>query len=216
MDFISKYYQKKELDSVNETKKNTDDKNINKNNEDIFDDNKNIKNELINEKNKNKKLIEDLKNEKAKNEELRKELEIEKEKNKKLNNLYQDLMYSKKNIIDELNSKIKSLELNLKTKKTELDNLKKDLKNPKSLNDNQMENIMAIAFTSIDQKFIYALPCKNTDKFVQLEMKLYEQYPQYTDENTYFTFGGKSIKRFKTLKENGIKCSDVILLNVYE
>ena len=79
-----------------------------------------------------------------------------------------------------------------------------------------MDNIMAIAFTSVDQKFIYALPCRNTDSFVRLEEKLYEQYPEYKTEDTYFTFGGKRIKRFQTLQENGIKCSDVILLNVYE
>ena len=133
-----------------------------------------------------------------------------------MNNLYQDLKNSTKNIIDELNDKIKSLELNIEAKTTELDNLKKDLKNQKPIKDNQMDNIMAIAFTSVDQKFIYALPCRNTDKFVRLEEKLYEQYPQYTEENTYFTFGGKTIKRFKTLQENGIKCSDVVLLNLYE
>ena len=79
-----------------------------------------------------------------------------------------------------------------------------------------MDNIMAIVFTSVDQKFIYALPCRNTDSFVRLEEKIYEQYPEYKEENAYFTFGGKTIKRFKTLQENGIKCSDVILLNVYE
>ena len=179
-------------------------------------DNKNINNELISEKKKNQKLVEDLEKEKAKNEQLKKELQSEKEKNQKINNLYQDLKNSTKKIIDELNAKIKSIEINLETKKTELDNLKKDLKNPKSIHDNQMDNIMAIAFTSVDQKFIYALPCRNTDSFVILEMKLYEQYPQYKEENTYFTFGGKTIKRFKTLQENGVKCSDVILLNVYE
>ena len=73
-----------------------------------------------------------------------------------------------------------------------------------------MDNIMAIAFTSVDQKFIYALPCRNTDSFVKLEKKLYEQYPEYKKEDTYFTFGGKRIERSKTLQENGIKCSDVI------
>ncbi len=128
--------------------------------------------------------------EKTKNEQLRKELTLEKEKNRKLNNLYQDLEGSKKNIIDELNSKIKSLDLLLKEKNKELDNLKKNIGNLISINGEQMENIMAIAFTSMDQKFIYALPCKSTDKFIRLEEKLYDQYPQYTEENTYFTFGG--------------------------
>ena len=196
MDFITKYYKNENI--LNTTS------------------NDNIKNELINEKKKNRKLVEDLKIEKEKNKQLREELKLEKEKNQKLNTSYQDLMNSKKDIIDKLNSKIKLLELKLKEKNIELNNLKQNLKHPKSVNDNQMENIMAIALTSVDQKFIYALPCKNTDSFVSLEVKLYEQYPQYKDENTYFTCGGKTIKRFKTLQENGIKCSDVILLNSYE
>ena len=175
-----------------------------------------IKNELTNERNKNQKLVEDLNTEKAKNEQLTKELKLEREKYQKLNDSYQDLVNPKIKIIDELNSKIQSLELILKETNKELNNLKQNINNPKSLIDNQIENIMVIAFTTVDRKFIYPLICKNTDKFNTLEMKLYEKYPQYTEENYNFTVDGKEIKKYKTLEENGIKCSDLILLNVSE
>ena len=172
-----------------------------------------IKNELTNERNKNQKLVEDLNTEKAKNEQLTKELKLEREKYQKLNDSYQDLVNPKIKIIDELNSKIQSLELILNT---ELKYIKQKINNPKSFIDNQIENIMVIAFTTVDRKFIYPLICKNTDKFNTLEMKLYEKYPQYTEENYNFTVDGKEIKKYKTLEENGIKCSDLILLNVSE
>ena len=123
------------------------------------------------------------------------------------------LLSQKQKIIDELNSKIQSLELILNT---ELKYIKQNINNPKSFIDNQIENIMVIAFTTVDRKFIYPLICKNTDKFNTLEMKLYEKYPQYTEENYNFTVDGKEIKKYKTLEENGIKCSDLILLNVSE
>ncbi len=50
-------YQKKELDSENEKKKNTNEKKANNNNQDIFVDNKNINNELISENEKNQKMF---------------------------------------------------------------------------------------------------------------------------------------------------------------
>jgi hypothetical protein len=52
--------------------------------------------------------------------------------------------------------------------------------------------------------------------FFKLEEKLYEAYPQYRERDNYFTVDGKKIQRFKTLYENGIKCSDVIHLHELE
>jgi len=81
---------------------------------------------------------------------------------------------------------------------------------------NPGEKILAILFNSIDQKVNKAIACKNTDIFVRIEENLYEDYPEYKDVNTYFTVGGKIIKRFKSIQENNIKYSDIILLNIYE
>ena len=62
----------------------------------------------------------------------------------------------------------------------------------------------------------YAIPCKNTDTFVRLEEKLYEDYPEYKDKDTYFIKNGNKIKRFKSLDENKIKNNDVLILNTYD
>ena len=56
----------------------------------------------------------------------------------------------------------------------------------------------------------YNLVCKNTDLFVRLEERLYEDYPQFKEYETYFEIKTRRIKRFKTLQENNIKTKDVI------
>ena len=74
-------------------------------------------------------------------------------------------------------------------------------------------------FTSDDKKIIYLVPCSITDRFFKFEEKFFEQYPQYSENNASFTIGGKERKeiiRMKTLQDNGITFSDVILLDVYE
>ena len=79
------------------------------------------------------------------------------------------------------------------------------------------EKIYAISFTSVDQKIShYAIACKNTDVFVRLEEKLYEDYPEYKDKETYFMKGGDKIKRFKNLNENNIKNNYIIMLYIYD
>ena len=91
------------------------------------------------------------------------------------------------------------------------------------LNDNSLENfqpgdkILAIGFTSCDQKINnFFLPCKDSELFVRIEEKLYNEYSEYKDKETYFVFGANKIKRFKTLKENNIKSGSLIMLNIYE
>ena len=56
----------------------------------------------------------------------------------------------------------------------------------------------------------YNIVCKNTDMFIRLEEKLYNDYPQFKDYETYFTVKAKRIKRFKTLDENDIQNNDVV------
>ena len=73
-------------------------------------------------------------------------------------------------------------------------------------------------FTSDDKKIIYLVPCSITDRFFKFEEKFFEQYPQYSENNASFLGGkdAKEILRTKTLQDNGITFSDVILLDVYE
>ena len=74
------------------------------------------------------------------------------------------------------------------------------------------EEILCINFVSMGVNDIghYNLVCKNTDLFVRLEERLYEDFPQFKEYETYFEVKTRRIKRFKTLKENNIKTNDVI------
>ena len=104
----------------------------------------------------------------------------------------------------------------LSQKNKEIEQLKSKL-NANSLDIiNPGEKILAINFTSVDNRINYFLPCKNVDIFVRLEEKLYDEYPEYKDKETYFLCQGERIKRFKNLEENNIKNSAIIVLNLYE
>ena len=74
------------------------------------------------------------------------------------------------------------------------------------------EEILAVNFVSMGVNDIghYNLVCKNTDLFVRLEERLYEDFPKFKDYETYFEVNTRRIKRFKTLKENNIETNDVI------
>ena len=68
-------------------------------------------------------------------------------------------------------------------------------------------------FTSTDQKLYQSIICKNTEIFSRLEEKLYKEHPEYRDSFNYFCVNEKEIDRYKTLKENNIHNSDIIILN---
>jgi len=99
----------------------------------------------------------------------------------------------------------------LKLKDEEINNLKS--KNPFDLKNG--ERLMTIIFTSADSKIHYSFICKNTDKFNKIENMLYEIYPDYEEEDNFFTVNGKRIIKSKTIEQNNINFSDVILLNPY-
>ena len=71
---------------------------------------------------------------------------------------------------------------------------------------------MAINFVSMGNQDIinYNIKCKKTDLFVDLEKKLYRDYPQFKEVETYFQVGATKINRFKTVEQNKIKDNDVI------
>ena len=74
------------------------------------------------------------------------------------------------------------------------------------------EKILAVNFVSMGVNDIghYNLICKNTDLFVRVEERLYNDFPQFKDYETFFNVKGKRIKRFKTIADNEIKNNDVI------
>ena len=173
----------------------------NKLNENKINNNKSNKNynelekELINEKNKNKILNEKI---------IKLEKKLDDER-KIVKNLKEEINSSNINelqkLLDLKNKEIEELQLN----KNPLYNMKPG------------ENIYSINFTSIDQKIgHYSIACKNTDTFVRLEEKLYEDYPEYKDKETYFIKNSEKIKRFKSLDENKIKNNDILMLYTYD
>ena len=118
-----------------------------------------------------------------------------------------------------MEDKIKSSNINDLQKLLDLKN--KEIEQLKLNNDplyrKPGEKLYSINFISIDQNIgNYSIICKNTDTFVRLEEKLYNDYPEYKDKETYFIKNGYKIKRFKSLDENNIKNNDVLMLYIYD
>ena len=78
------------------------------------------------------------------------------------------------------------------------------------------ENVIGIGFMSVDQKIQnYISVFKDAEIFVRVEEKLYEEYPEFKEHETFFLLKGAKIKRFKTLRENNIKNGDIIIVHIY-
>ena len=135
----------------------------------------------------------------------------------KIINLQNELNNLKNKNSLETEKIIISLKNELIDKKNEIIELKEKLSNisPSSLN-NTGKNVFAINFLSIDQKINYPIVCNEDTLISRLEEELYNEYPEYKDFNTYLTTRGYIIKRFKTIKENGIKKGDKIIVGVYD
>ena len=118
--------------------------------------------------------------------------------------------------IQEFKDKIKLLENELNKKNNEIQQLL--IKNNNTRDNYEItsikpgEKIMALNFVSMGNQDImnYNLICKNIDLFIRLEERLYEDFPQFKEYETYFEVNGKRIKRFKTLEQNNIKTNDII------
>ena len=75
---------------------------------------------------------------------------------------------------------------------------------------------MTVIFISVDQKIHYSLICKNTDDFIRLEKKLYDEYPEYKESENYFMVHGTKVNKYKNLEENKIVDNDIITLKKIE
>ena len=76
----------------------------------------------------------------------------------------------------------------------------------------QGEKLISIIFASTDKNVLYSIICKNTDKFGNIELQLYEAYPKYSESVNIFTLNGNKINRSKNLDDNKIKNHDTIIL----
>jgi hypothetical protein len=62
----------------------------------------------------------------------------------------------------------------------------------------------------------YCMVCKNTDIFVKIEQKLYNDFPEYKNYETHCEVNTRRILRFKTLEENNIKNNDMIAVFILD
>ena len=135
----------------------------------------------------------------------------------KINKL-EKLLKEEKSENVELNSKINELEtiLNMQIdKNSQLSKKVKDLEAKLARYPFELlegEKIMSVIFYSAGLNIHTSLICKNTDLFMNLEIKLYEEFPNAKRKNNYFTVKGQMVDRYKSLQENNIKENDVILL----
>ena len=185
-------------------------------NKELLDDNIKLKND-----NENLKIQLDKLNK------VKDELSLEKENNKnlqiKINDLTKSINEGNKNVqilFDKLNSEIKTLhntsnninefqmknEIELKNKK--IDELKLKLSRYPFVLD-EKEEIIIVIFSPIDESIILSIYCKNTDKFIEIENKLYELYPEYRGDNT-FMIDGREINKDNNLIQNGIRNNNII------
>ena len=125
-------------------------------------------------------------------------------------------------------TKIEELNQQMTVMKTSFNSKIIDVNNPKLLPLKESSNVVTTLFpgeTAFSVLFLtmgkqdiqnYAMTCKNTDLFVTLEEKLYNDYPDYKNYDTYFTVNTRRIKRFKTIEENKIKSNDIISIFTIE
>ena len=55
--------------------------------------------------------------------------------------------------------------------------------------------------------------CKSTEKFFELEKRLYIKYPEYKEAKNYYYVNGHKIDVSKTLKDNKIKDNEIIIIS---
>ena len=154
----------------------------------------------------------------------------EKENNKKLEKIINSLKQENKDLKNKLEKEINKLKENLKLLENELNTKNNEIKNyileinDLKENKNQItsikpgEKIFAVLFMTQGNNdiFNYAMTCKNTELFVRLEERLYDDFPKYKKLETIFMVDARRILRFQTLDENKIKRNDIISLFVVD
>ena len=124
--------------------------------------------------------------------------------------------------LDKIKELKQKLENDLTQKDKEIQKLLSQIKNKKDYYDISSlkpdDKIIGVNFVSMGSNDIghYNLVGKSRDLFVRLEERLYEDFPQFKNYETYFEVNGKRIKRFQTLEQNNIKTNDIINIFIIE
>ena len=75
-------------------------------------------------------------------------------------------------------------------------------------------NPFAIIFTSTDQSIHYASVCYKSEKFSEIEEKLFKEYPELKLKEIIYLSNGSAIDRNATLEENKLKDNSNIIIVV--
>ncbi len=114
------------------------------------------------------------------------------------------------------NNEIKKLNDEIVQKENQINKLKLELQNEKNKNNKKLidlNDILAITFISTDQKINkYPISCFKTDRFAEIEERLYQEYDEFRETNNTFIVNGTTVLRFKKMSENNIKNGDTIQL----
>ena len=192
----------------NENNNANDNMNVDK----LVEENKKLKNEIEQKNNEIEKLKSDIANYINENNNLKNE--------KKNLDIYQQENQKLKNLNDELSNRVKILEnqninLNNQDKNIQLVNELKG--NDNNLNElNISKDLIPVIFQTTDKKITYAIICRKTDKFNKIENIFYEIFPdlEETEElENIFKVKGKKVIKAKTLAQNNINYSDIVVLN---
>ena len=111
--------------------------------------------------------------------------------------------------IKKLEDENKNLKNQLYLKENEINEMKLKNNNNKFINFN---DVMVINFESTDSSIHEGIQCLGTDTFAEVEERLYQKYDEFRNTNNMFTFNGRTILRFKNLKENKIRNGDKVIL----
>ena len=81
---------------------------------------------------------------------------------------------------------------------------------------NNEDDEISVIIKSLDQNIKCPFICKKSEKFKELEQKIYEKYPDLKNKEHFYLCSGKVIDIEKTIEENKIKDNDIILINEIE
>ena len=155
------------------------------------------------EKDDNSILLKEIKKLK---EQLAKGQNIIENQKKEIEELKYKVTLTKSEGMTQINSLMKIIE--------EKDQLIEKLKSkPKKIN---FSDVIAVEFKSIDSQIDFPMACLATENFVKIEERLYQEYPELRRNNNYFICRGNIVNRFLSIKENGIKSGDIIMIMTAE
>ncbi len=115
------------------------------------------------------------------------------------------------NLYNHINSDEK-IKINDKIKSLEKENKKLNeiiSRFPFTLKEN--EYILVLIIKTFDEKVIFSLISKNTDKFIKVENEFYKEYPEYREYKGNFKLHNKLIDKNKTIEDNKLKNNNIII-----